>query len=481
MSKSLIVAAVRAAAARRPDSVALVSPRETVSYAELESRAAGVAAALARVGDSAIGLLHPNSPGFVSGLLGALWAGKTVALLPFIAPPPVLKLMAAAAGVRSVLASPELAPRAAEAGLEVLAADSSAASSGTLPPLAPLAQQEAVLIYTSGTTGMPKAVALSESNMLANVEGCRLAGPFSGDDVMLAILPLFHAFGLTVTVLLPLTLGGKIVLEDRFVPRTSLQSVAAHRVTAMIGVPGQFRLLAKEKETLDVDAASLRLCISGAERLGHHTEEAFQQSFARPLLQGYGATEASPVVAFNRPSHNRSGSVGLPLPNSRVTIREDSRVLPVGEQGEVCMEGPSVMLGYFRQPEATAKKAPGGVLHTGDRGWLDADGYLHLAGRHDDMIKIAGEKVYPSEIERALEQVPGLEEAAVIGVTGESGETVLAAFVAPSAGAILHDAAVRVAARNLVGAAKAPKTVTVLAQLPRTPAGKVDKKALAKP
>ena len=474
----MILAAVRAAVARRPDAPALVSPRGTLSYSSLERHAAGVAAQLASVSGNVVGLLHSNSPGFVAGLLGALWAGRTVAILPWIAPSPLIKFMAAEAGLRSVLAAGELAPRAAEAGLEPLVAPLVDESPGAAPQphLVPRTEEAAVLLYTSGTTGRPKAVALSEENLLANVEGCRIAGEFTGDDVMLAILPLFHAFGLTVTLLLPLVLGGKVVLEDRFVPRTSLQSVATHRVTAMIGVPGQFRLLAKEPA--DVDAASLRLCIAGAERLGDHIGEAFEGRFARPLLQGYGATEASPVVSFNRPRHNRPGSVGLPLPNVRVTIRDELRELSGAEQGEVCVEGPSVMLGYSGQPEATARKIPAGVLHTGDRGWLDADGFLHLAGRADDMIKVAGEKVYPAEIERVLEQFEGVEEAAVIGVTDDARGTSLAAFIVARPGTTLDVGAVRAACRDRLEAAKTPRTITLVEQLPRGLSGKVDKKTL---
>jgi long-chain acyl-CoA synthetase len=476
--ESAILAAVRAVASRRPNAPALVSPRETLSYAALERRAAAVAGQLGAVRGDIVGLLHPNAPGFVAGLLGALWAGKTVAILPWVAPAPLLQSMAAEASFRSVLVAEELAPRAEEAGLELIVTPRSEDAGPVMsaPPLAPRALEAAVLLYTSGTAGRPKAVELSDTNLLANVEGLRIAGEFTGDDVMLAILPLFHAFGLTVTLLLPLVLGGKVVLEDRFVPRTSLQSVAAHRVSAMIGVPSQFRLLAKER--MEVDAASLRLCIAGAERLGDYLGQAFQERFDRPLLQGYGATEASPVISFNRPRQNRPGSVGLPLPNIRVTIREELRELPGGERGEVCVEGPSVMLGYSGQPEATASKIPGGMLRTGDRGWMDSDGFLYLAGRADDMLKVAGEKVYPAEIERVLEQIEGVEEAVVIGVDDAARGTALAAFVAARAGTSLDAAAVRAACRERLEAAKTPRTVTVVEQLPRGLSGKVDKKAL---
>ena len=472
---SAILSAVRAAASRCPEAPALVSPRESWDYGTLERRAAAISSQLTGIAGDVIGVLHPNSPGFAAALLGALWSGKTAAVLPWVAPAPLLKLMAAEAGFRSVLAAEELAPRAAEAGLEPIVATRGDAAAAD-PRMIPLALEAAVLLYTSGTTGRPKAVALSESNLLANAEGCRVAGEFTAEDVMLAILPLFHAFGLTVTLLLPLILGGKVILEDRFVPRTSLQSVATHRVTAMIGVPSQFRLLAKEPA--DADAASLRLCIAGAERLSDQIGQAFEQRFSRPLLQGYGATEASPVVSFNRPQSNRTGSVGLPLPNVHVSIREDMRPLARGEHGEVCVEGPSVMLGYFHQPEATAQKIPGGVLRTGDRGWLDSDGYLHLSGRADDMLKVAGEKVYPAEIEQILETLDGVEEAAVIGVNDPARGAALVAYLVAKPGTTLDSATVRAACRERLDAARVPRTITVVEQLPRGVSGKVDKKTL---
>jgi long-chain acyl-CoA synthetase len=479
MKQSSILAVVRSTASRRPSAPALVAPRETLDYGELERRAAAVAARLARdaPGDI-IGLLYPNSVGFVTGMLGALWAGKTVAILPSIAPPPLLKLMAAEAGFDFVLAAEELVPRATESGLHVAvpAAGDRVTPPANETPVTPLAREEAVLLYTSGSTGRPKAVALSEANLLANVEGCRVAGEFTGDDVMLAILPLFHAFGLTVTLLLPLVLGGKVVLEERFVPRTVLHSIEAHRASALIGVPAQYRLLAKEPTP--ADAASLRLCISGAERLPDQVGTAFAERFSRPLLQGYGATEASPVVSFNRPHSNRPGSVGPPLPNVRVSIRDGATALPEGEAGEVCVEGPSVMLGYFRRPEATAQKIPGGVLRTGDRGWMDRDGFLHLAGRDDDMVKVAGEKVYPSEIERTLERVAGVEQAVVIGVPDPARGMALLAFVEARPGASLDEAALRSACAEALEAAKIPRSIAFVEQIPRGLSGKVDKRRL---
>ncbi len=476
-----------------PERVALVCVEERVKYGELMQRVEAVAASLqdaAKSGEGKkareiVGLLCGNRLEFAYGLLGALAAGKAVAVLPTLAPPPLLAMMAADAGVRGVMTTQDLAAKLEGAGVRPVLLENmgrggrEVRESGVTEKQEPHAANDraAVLLYTSGSTGRPKAVALSDKNVLANIDGSVRAAGFTDQEVMLAILPLFHAYGLTVTLLLPLVLGARVVMLERFVPRTVLATMERERVTALVAVPSQYRLLAREP--LQADASSLRLCIAGAERLSDTVGAEFAQRFGKPILQGYGATEASPVVSLNPPQANRVGSVGKALPNIRVTVRDRDRVLGAGEQGEVCVEGPSVMLGYHNRPEATAEKVPGGVLRTGDQGWLDAEGYLHLAGRADDLIKVAGEKVYPAEVEQAIEQIAGVEEAAVIGVPDESRGSALVAFVQPKAGVTLTEAGLRAACRECVDGMKMPRSFVVVEQMPRTPTGKLDKKALA--
>jgi len=476
MPESAIVAAVRRAAARVPDRPALIAGETRISYAELERRAAAAAAAVAdKARGDIVGLFLPNSPAFVWSLLGALQAGKTVAVLPTLAPPPLLALMAAEAGLETVITAGELAPRLAESKAAPLLVEQMAAGAGR--PSANRAHDAAVLLYTSGTTGRPKAVALSEKNILTNADGCRVSAGFGNDEVMLAILPLFHAYGLTVTLMLPLMTGGTVVLLDRFVPRTVLQTIEQQRITVMVAVPSQYRLLVKEPTA--ADTRSLWLCISGAERLSEIVAHDFEARFHQPILQGYGATEAAPVISMNAPTAHRAHTVGKPLPEVKVTLREDGRTLPAGEIGEVSVEGPNVMLGYHNQPQATAEKIVDGVLRTGDRGFFDADGFLHVAGRADDLLKVAGEKIYPSEVENALENIDGVEEAAVVGVPDEKHGTLLRAFVQAKPGVSLTEAGLRAACREHVETNKIPRSFVVVEQMPRTPGGKVDKRALA--
>ena len=478
VEETSIVAAVRASAGRVPDHTAVIGAEQTLTYRQLEGLAASAAVHISdRAPGDTLGLLLPNHPAFTWAFLGARWAGKAVAVLPTLAPPPLLKLMAAQAGLQAVITTQKLSASLREAGVPALLVEEMGKQPAPeFPPLAP-GPEAAVLLYTSGTTGRPKTVALSDANILANIEGsCRATG-FTHDEVMLAILPLFHSYGLTITLLLPLILGGAVVLQERFVPRRALQAIEQHRATALVAVPGQYRLLVKEPTT--IDASSLRFCIAGAERLPEGLAAEFENRFGCSLLQGYGATEASPVISLNPPDASRPQTVGKALPNLRVTIREDGRELPAGEVGEIWVEGPSVMLGYYKNPEATAEKLSGGALRTGDRGFLDQDGYLHIAGRADDLIKIAGEKIYPAEVEQALEQIEGIEETAVLGLPDEKHGAILCAFVQLHPGTQLTDGDIRSASRHHLEAAKVPRIVRIVDQLPRSPSGKVDKRNLA--
>ena len=478
MSTSSIVAAVRASAERHPEKSALIFGDRQTTYAELIRQAQSAAAQIARqaTGDS-VGILLPNSLDFAPYVLGALWAGKTVAVLPTLAPAPLLKFMAAEARLSTVFTSPELAAKLAEAGVPHAVLDASYPTVSDFA-LQPRSQQAAVLLYTSGTTGRPKTVALSESNILSNIQGCCDGTGFDDRQVMLAILPLFHAYGLTVTLLLPLITGSTAVIAERFAPRTVLSLIEQHGVTCIVAVPSQYRVLALDPTTCD--ASSLWLCIAGAERLPDTTEREFTAKFGHPVLPGYGATEVSPVISLNIPETNRPASVGKPLPGVTVTIRnEEGGLCPLGEVGEICIEGPNVMLGYLNDPEATAKKIRNGVLYTGDKGFFDADSYLYISGRADEMIKVGGEKIYPVELENAIERIEGVEEVAIIALPDERHGLRLHAFVQRKPGAQLDEATLRAACREVLEPFKIPRTFTFVENMPRTITGKTDKRSLA--
>ena len=320
-------------------------------------------------------------------------------------------------------------------------------------------------------------MALSDENVISNAEGCMAATGFDERQVMLAILPLFHAYGLNVTILLPLMAGSTVVVLERFTPRAVLDAIERHRVTTLVAVPSQYRLLALDPTPCD--ATSLWLCIAGAERLPETTEREFTDRFGHAILPGYGVTEVAPVISLNIPESNHPASVGRPLPNLKVTIRgEDDGICPVGEIGEVCVEGPNVMLGYLNDPEGSARKLRKGVYHTGDKGFFDDEGYLYLAGRADEMVKIGGEKVYPAEVENALERIEGIEEAAVIALPDAKGGVRLHAFLQRKPGAVIDEGKLRSACRELLEPHKVPRSFTFVDSLPRTITGKTDKRSL---
>jgi long-chain acyl-CoA synthetase len=478
MNTSAIVAAVREVAGKFSDKVALIAGEQPISYSELVRRAQSAGAHIAQqaAGES-VGIFLPNSLDFAPYFLGALWAGKTVAVLPTLAPAPLLKFMFAEARLTTIFTSADLAPKLAEAGVTHAVLDAGYPTMSDFSPQ-PRNHEAAVLLYTSGTTGRPKTVALSEHNIISNAEGCRRATGFDDRQVMLAILPLFHAYGLTVTILLPLMSGSTVVISERFVPRTVLTTIERHRVTTIVAVPSQYRVLAMDPTPCD--ARSLWLCIAGAERLPDTTEHEFTSRFGHAVLPGYGATELSPVVSLNLPQTNRPASVGKPLPGIKVTLRnDDGAVCPVGEVGEVCVEGPNVMVGYLNDPEGTARKIRDGVLYTGDKGFFDADGYLYISGRADEMVKVAGEKIYPVEIENALERIAGVAEVAVVALPDHRGGVRLHAFVQRKSGAVLDETGLRLACREVLEPYKIPRTFTFVDSLPRTMTGKTDKRTLA--
>ena len=477
MPTCAIVSAFRKAAARYPDKAALISGDQTVTYAQLESQAAAAAGEISRrVKGETVALLIPNSLAFAPAFLGALWAGKTVAVLPTLAPPPILKLMVGSVRAETVITSEEFVPRLMEAAIPCWLYEPKAVSSPFVP-LAERPREASVLLFTSGTTGMPKTVELSDRNILDNIEGCRQETGFDDKQTMLAILPLFHAFGLTVTLLLPLVNGSTVVIE-RFIPRQILQTIEKLRITCLIAVPSQYRLLAKDPTPADL--GSIWLAIAGAERLPEQVAIEFEQRFHKTIVQGYGATEISPVVSLNLPQTDRFGSVGKPLPNLKVTIRDDNdNVVTAGEIGEVCVEGSSVMLGYYNDGASTARKIRNGVLHTGDKGFLDSDGYLHLVGRADDLVKVSGEKVYPAEVETAIENIDGVDEVAVVAFPDEKHGARLHAFVQLKPGTELNEAGLRAACRERLEPYKVPRSFSIVDALPRTMTGKTDKRALA--
>jgi len=230
----------------------------------------------------------------------------------------------------------------------------------------------------------------------------------------------------------------------------------------------------------DFDVSSVRFPISGGEPLPATIAEAFEKRFRVPIYEGYGQTEAAPVVTLNTPGDRKAGTIGRSLPGVEVAIWDDqNRVLPSGEVGEIMVRGRNVMQGYHHLPEETARTITGGWLHTGDLGKLDEDGFVTITGRKKDLIISAGENIYPREIEDALSQHPKVKEVAVIGIKDEIRGEVPKAFVIARDGTTVEEKELRSFCRDHLANYKIPKYFEIVADLPRTPTGKVLKRMLS--
>jgi long-chain acyl-CoA synthetase len=483
--------AFAAAAQRDLSKTALFWADAQFSYRELWSQSLWVAERLrtglgVRRGDR-VGIWLQNSPAYVPAFFGIARTGAVAVPINNFLKPPEISFILADAGIDVLIVDEatqgDFAKLAdARPGLKSL----NAASFGMSEPagatvLSDLAEKDlAVIVYTSGTTGHPKGAMLSHGNLLANVESCRVALEAVGGDRFVVVLPLFHSFMMTVGMLLPLLVGGSMVLIKTLnPPKSALQEILQHQSTCLPAVPQFFRALVNSPVSADLP---LRLCISGGAPLPAETLREFTARFPIPLLEGYGLSEASPVVSF-QPIHGpwKAGSIGKPVANVDVSIQNDAgKILPPGETGEVCVRGPNVMQGYWNQPAATASAMRNGWLLTGDIGHADAEGYFYITDRKKDMLLVNGLNVYPREVEEVLYKFPGVKEAAVIGVPdARRGEQPLA-FIAARDGVQLDEGALLAFAREQLADYKVPRRIMLLPALPHNATGKLLKTELRK-
>jgi long-chain acyl-CoA synthetase len=343
----------------------------------------------------------------------------------------------------------------------------------------------AVLQYTGGTTGTPKGAMLTHANLLANAMQCRLwfQGTKEGDERVLAVLPFFHAFAMTSVMNFALAVGAEIVMLPRFELSVLLRTIVRKRPTIFPGVPTIYTAINNARETAKYDLSSIKACISGGAPLPVEVKASFERLTGCVLVEGYGLSEASPVVACNPfGGVNKPGSVGLPLPGTRVEVvavgEEPPRMLPAGERGEICVSGPQVMAGYWGRPEETARTLAGGRLHTGDIGYLDADGYLFLVDRIKDVIIASGYKIYPRNVEEAIHAHPAVVECIVLGLPDPYRGQTVKAYVVLAPGASLSEADLLAFLAERLSPMEMPKQIEFRPSLPRTLIGKASKKAL---
>jgi long-chain acyl-CoA synthetase len=432
-------------------------------------------------GDTA-GVLLLNSQRYIVSVL-ALWkAGKTVVPLNYLLPPADLGFILKDSGMSGLIASKffdealgKIRPLFGERGAILMADDPDYIPAGCA--VEGSARDPALFLYTSGTTGRPKGVVLSHRNLEANVESCQQAGDFDHTDSFLCLLPLFHTYAITGTMLLPLLNGSKMVLVDRFHPQKVLGLVQEHKISCFLAIPSMYRLMAATEG--DFDVSSLRFPISGGEPLPVAIAEAFSARFGVDIFEGYGQTETSPVVSLNTPEHRKLGSVGRAVPQVEVAIwSESGQVVPNGEVGEVMVRGDNVMEGYYHLEEETSRTIINDWLHTGDLGTIDDDGFIRITGRKKELIISAGENIYPREVEEALVRHPEVKEVAVIGIPDEVRGEVVKAFVILEEGSSAGSRDLRSFCGEHMAKYKVPKVIDMVEDLPRTPTGKVLKRLL---
>jgi long-chain acyl-CoA synthetase len=337
----------------------------------------------------------------------------------------------------------------------------------------------AFLQYTGGTTGRPKGAVLTHANMAANVaQTAAWAGAAlkEGKETVVTALPLYHVFALTANLLVFLQLGGRnLLIADPRDLASFIKTLKRERFSAITGVNTLYQALTDAPGFGALDFSGLKLAVAGGMTVSRTTAERWQALTGRPLVEGYGLTEASPNVCAN-PADARafSGTLGLPLPATEVAIRDERGAeLPRGEVGEICVRGPQVMRGYWNAPEETAQAFfPGGWLRTGDLGRLDANGALEFVERRKDVIVVSGFKAYPSEIEAAVLAHPGVKDAGAVGVPHPRSGEAVALFVVKRDPALTAEALAAHCAERLA-AYKRPVRIEFRDALPKSPLGKV--------
>jgi long-chain acyl-CoA synthetase len=341
----------------------------------------------------------------------------------------------------------------------------------------------AFLQYTGGTTGVAKGTMLTHRNMVANLEqiSAWCAGyVVDGEEIVITPLPLYHVFSLTANCLTFLKHGGLNVLitNPRDLP-AFIDELGRWRFTVITGVNTLFNALLNNPSFVKLDFSALKFGIAGGMALHHAVAERWEQTTGRTIVEGYGLTEASPVVSCNPLDAPRPGTIGLPLPSTEISIRDGAREVAGDAQGELCVRGPQVMKGYWNMPGETAKTlTEDGWLMTGDIASLDEDGYLRIVDRKKDMIIVSGFKVFPNEVEDVLAAHRDVVEVGCVGIPDERTGQAVKVFVVAKSESFVTEESIREYCRTMLTAYKVPKVVEFRQNLPKTNIGKILRRAL---
>lgn len=496
----------RQAARRFPGNRAIVFGGRTTDYTTLDQLSDRAAASLAARGiakGDRIGLYCVNSDAFVIAYFGILKAGAVVVPINLLLNPKEVAFILGDAEARALIYHEAFAGNVKAVPFQgpgspfqvCIGANKARPDDLSWPdllaPNTPPLQDSiacsrddlAVLLYTSGTTGRPKGAMLTHGNLLSNTADVAQALQFRpGQDVFVVVLPMFHAFAATASMLSPLLNGCTIVPLPKFDPILTADTIAAEKATHFMGVPSMYNLLLRLPAEHVPKFTTLVYGISGGAAMPVEVMRKFEERFGKLIYEGDGPTECSPVTCVNPIGGRRKpASVGKPIPSVEMKILgETGTELPHGHVGEICVRGPNVMAGYWKLPQDTAEAFFGEWFRTGDLGTEDDDGYFYIVDRKKDMIIVNGMNVYPRIIEELLYRHPAVREAAVVGEPHEMHGEIPVAFLSLKEGASATTEEIRAFCRDSLGRHEVPRKVVFLPDLPKNAAGKILKRELRK-
>jgi long-chain acyl-CoA synthetase len=496
---------LRESARSHPGKPAIVSDEGTLTYAELDQASDVVAANLVAQGidpGDAVGLQLPNVSEFAVALYGIIKTGAVAVPMNVLNKGPEVGFFLTDSRAQAMITASECAAeglRGAElAGVsktyvvgsyDAGKAHTRARSFGELTaPVsgpAPFVQRQpgdaAILLYTSGTTGKPKGVELTHFQLFMNANAHVDGFEMDSDTVVIAVMPLFHALGLSGILNATIRTAGTVVLVRRFEALKVLEAIEKHRATLLHGVPTMYHALLNHPQAGEFDTTSLQICGSAGAPIASELLDNFEKAFEVVILEAYGLTESGPVATFNRRNHRKPYSIGTPVWGVDVEIWDEhhNQLAPGKDHiGELVIRGHNTMGGYLNNAQATEEAFAGGWLHTGDLGYRDEDGFFFIVDRKKEMIIRGGYNVYPREVEDVLYGHPAVDEVAVVGIPDERLGEEVKAFVSLKPGAEATAEEIIDFAKARVAAYKYPRRVEIITALPKSPTGKILKQQL---
>ncbi|MDM5187415.1 fatty acid--CoA ligase family protein [Bacillus sp. DX4.1] len=501
-----LVQSLAETARKKGEKPAYIFMDQSVSYDQLNKMVTKFSSSLANMGigkGDNVALIVGNSPHFLIGLYGTMKAGATVIPINPIYTADEMHYILQNGDVKTIIALDILLPviqslttrlpslehiiicetssEFNHTETEKMKTFTDSVTSGDLSFEGPELDEEdvAVILYTSGTTGKPKGAMLTHKNLYSNAGDVAAYLQYTGEDRIVAALPMFHVFCLTVAVNAPIVNGATILMLPKFSPKEVFRICRTYEPTIFAGVPTMYNYLYLYEDASAEDVHTLRLCISGGASMPVALLKNFENRFGVIVSEGYGLSEASPVTCFNPLDRPRKpGSIGTNIWHvENKIVNELGEEIPVGEVGELIVRGPNVMKGYYKAPEDTAATLRDGWLYTGDLARADEEGYFYIVDRKKDIVLVGGYNVYPREVEEVLYQHDAVAEVVVIGVPDERLGEAVRAYVVLKHTTVTEAELVQYCSLHLAKY-KVPQSIEFLEELPKNTTGKLLRRAL---